>query len=116
MNKRIVALPVLAAIGLVGLTIPAAAEEPEIVVTGKKKVPDGFEPVTQVVTIGDLDLTTASGERKLEKRVAKTIKKMCYIYTKPARWQVKDSEDCSAYAWEGARPQMDQAIARAKGG
>lgn len=116
MNARTITLPILAAAGLFSLAVPASAEEPEIVVTGKMKIPEGYEPVTEVVEFGDLDLATFEGEEELEKRVAAAVKKICWSHPKPARWQVKESEECDSFAWEGARPQMKQAIEKARGG
>ena len=110
MKTRTLALPILAAAGLLALTMPATAQEPEIVVKGKVNVPEGTEPVSQVVSFADLDLATREGQEELEKRVEAAIKKICWSHPKPARWQVKDSEECDAFAWDGARPQMQQAI------
>lgn len=109
------ATAILTVAGLLALALPATAQEPEIVITGKMPLPEGTEPVTQVVRIADLDLTTPKGKAAMEKRVKAAIKRVCWSQARPARWQVKDAEECDAFAWAGARPQMKQAIEKAKG-
>ena len=106
-------LPLAAGLGLAFLASPASAQDDEIVVSGKADVPPGTSAVTKVVSIADLDLSTERGAEEMEKRVTAAIKQICWSHPKPARWQVKDSEECDAFAWSGARPQMDAALARA---
>ena len=114
MRTRTIALPILSAIGLLGLAAPATAQEPDIVVTAPSNLPPGTDPVSKVVAIADLDLSSEQGEAEMKKRVEAAIKQICWSHPKPARWQVKDSEECDAFAREGVQPQMDAALARAK--
>ena len=115
MRITTVALPILSAIGLLGLAAPAVAQEADIVVKAPGNIPPGTEPATRVVGIADLDLSSEQGEAEMRKRVEAAIKQICWSHPKPARWQVKDSEECDAFAREGAQPQMEEAVARAKG-
>ena len=89
----------------------AAAAEPEIVVSGGKEIPRGYEKVTKTVSIVDLDLTTEAGTGKMEERVGEAIDSICKAIK---RKRVR--EYCNDYAWSDARPQMERAIAKARGG
>ncbi|WP_324826658.1 UrcA family protein [Qipengyuania zhejiangensis] len=113
-NLRKTCLPIVVAAGVALIAMPASAQGQEIVVTGKMNVPEGYDPVTSVVSIADLDLSSSAGEAEMEERVAAAVKKLCWSHPKPARWQVKDSEFCSEFAWESARPQMEAALERAR--
>lgn len=102
--------------GILCMAIPAIAQDDggEIVVTGKE-IPEGMEPVSKKVSIKDLDLTTQAGVDKMESRVAGAVKSIC----SPAfsrRMSKEKREICSDYAWASARPQMEEAIERARGG
>ena len=111
-------VPLVAGAGLILLANPgiaqddeAGAEEPEIVVSGGKEIPRGYEKVSKKVRISDLDLTTETGTSEMEQRVGKAIDSICKaIKRKTVR------EYCNDYAWSDARPQMDRAITRASGG
>ena len=112
------AMPLIAGTGLVFLANPgtaqdatSSAEEPEIVVSGGKEIPRGYEKVSKRVRIADLDLTTEAGTSEMETRVGEAIDSIC---TAIRRKRVR--EYCNDYAWSDARPQMDRAIARASGG
>jgi UrcA family protein len=112
---RYLALPIFGVLGVICLSEPAFAQQQEIVVTGKTKIPNGYEPVKKVVSIKDLDLAKPADATKMEKRVRATITGMCAAPARPARWQLRDSKLCSDYAWASARPQMDAALKQAKG-
>lgn len=112
---RELALPIIGAAGFLLLASPATAQEQGIVVTGKLKMPTGYEPIEKVVDIEDLDLTTSAGEKEMEKRVTAAVKSMCAAPPRAARWQVKDAEMCSEFAWASARPQMEEALRMARG-
>ncbi len=86
------------------------AEEPEIVVSGGREIPRGYEKVTRRVNIADLDLTTEVGTTEMEKRVGAMVEEICdAIRRRTVR------EYCYDLAWSDARPQMDRVIARARG-
>lgn len=101
---------------LLVLARPALAQDQEITVTANMNVPSGFEKVKLVVSIADIDLTTTAGVAKMDKRVSAVIGKFCAPPLRAARWQVKDSKICSDNAWASARPQMNEAVRKARGG
>lgn len=107
-------LKVLGSACLLAVAQPVLAQDQEITVTAGMTVPDGFEPVKLVVSIKDIDLTAAAGIARMEKRVGAVIGRFCAPPARAARWQVKDSKTCSDHAWASARPQMDEAVRRAK--
>lgn len=109
------ALAVLGTACFLVLAPPAMAQEQEITVTANMKAPEGFEAVKLVVGIQDLDLATAAGASRMERRVGAVINRFCAAPSRPARWQVKDSKACSEFAWSSARPQMDAALRKARG-
>lgn len=108
---RTLTLPVIAAAGLLLSASPAIAQEEEIVVTGKLEIPRGYEPVSRVVNIEDLDLSKPSDEEKMEKRVALAVRKVCSNVD-----SLKMRRYCRDYAWASARPQMERALERAGAG
>lgn len=83
---RELALPIIGAAGFLLLASPATAQEQGIVVTGKLKMPTGYEPIEKVVDIEDLDLTTSAGKKEMEKRVTAAEKSMCAAPPRAARW------------------------------
>lgn len=116
MGKGLQELGFVAAAVCLASSAPAAiAQDSDIVVTAPRDVPPGTEPVSKAVKIGDLDLSTDEGEAEMRKRVNAAIKHICWSHPKPARWQVRQSEECDAFAREGAETQMEAALARARG-
>lgn len=109
------AMKVLGTVCFLVLAQPALAQEQEITVTARMKAPEGMEQVKLVVGIEDLDLATAAGTSRMERRVSSVIKRFCEPPSRPARWQIEDSKTCSDYAWATARPQMDAALRKARG-
>ena len=103
-----------ASLGLAWLAGPVSAQAEEIVVRGGVQTPPGTEPVTMTVNIADIDLSNEAGEKELEARVKAAIKHICWSHPKPARWQVRHSEECDAFAWDNVRPQIDEAVAKAR--
>jgi UrcA family protein len=96
---------------------PVQAQEPgenqgqEIVVTGKKSEKD---VVTQAVPIGDLDLATDTGAKEMEKRVASAVDYICAIPAVIGYYKQKSEAPCRDEAWTGARPQMENAMQKAR--
>ena len=113
-HRRPIVSLVIGAVVL-ALANPASAQDSDIVVTGKGKAPAGAELVTKKVSVGDLDLATPEGEQEMEQRVDAAVKQICWSHPKPARWQIRQSEACSKFAWDGARPQMNSLLERARG-
>ncbi|WP_219894478.1 UrcA family protein [Aquisediminimonas profunda] len=102
-----------ASVSLFG-TAPAFAQQQEIIVTGKMKVPKGFEPVKKVVSIEDLHLATPADARKMERRVREAVAQICAVPARAAPWEVRDGKLCSDFAWASARPQMNEALKQAR--
>jgi UrcA family protein len=68
---------------------------------------------TERVSYADLNLAQSREERRLSLRVASAVRRVCLYEDKPGL-QHGVYYDCAAGAWDHARPQMAQAIARAK--
>lgn len=104
-----------AAMTFVSAAAPAAAQEGQVVVITGKKVPPGYEPVTQTVSIADLNLMTTGGVQEMEERVAHAVAVVCPMPagTSP-QYEMRDYDACRQFALDGARPQMDRAIAAAR--
>lgn len=116
-NLRKLAVPFIAGAGLLWLAAPIVAQENgEIVVTAETKVPEGYEPVKKTVSIADLDLRTEAGASEMEKRVGAAVDSICTAPPRAALWELNDAKKCSEFAWAGARPQMDAALKKARGG
>ena len=95
--------------GLAALTaISASPAFAEPVVTGKRLQIDE-DQVTRVVRFNDLNLATADGEKRLARRVSGAVS---YVCAGAANFTVAAS--CHSYAWNGARPQMQLALAQAR--
>lgn len=113
MLARALIVPVVA-ISAFAAAAPPAAQPGAVVITGRK-VPPSFEPVTRTVKIGDLNLATGSGVKQMEKRVAHGVAEVCPM---PAgnspNYERRDYEACRKFAMDGARPQMDRALAAAR--
>ena len=115
MLVRALALP-FAVFSVVAAAAPSPAPHEEVVITGKK-VPPGYEPVTTTVKYGDLNLTTERGVKELKRRVAHGVSGVCP--TPPGNspdYEMKDYEACRKFAMDGAQPQVDRAIAKARQG
>jgi UrcA family protein len=102
----------ITAAGLVVMTSPAFAKAP-VVVTAP--APDDL--VIRRIGYSDLNMTSAAGERTLNRRVGGAVDSLCseavggdgtdFLYM-PARHR------CSNTAWDQARPQIAQAVQRAR--
>lgn len=88
---------------------PAAQPERPVVVYAEPQ-----ENVrTERISYADLDLATASGERTLFRRVGGAVRRVCLHESQPT---LQDSGyyRCADGAWDGANPQIAQAVDRAK--
>lgn len=105
-----ISIPVAAGLAAVVLaSTPAIAQGQEIVIT-VKRLPNGFEPVSQTVKIADLNLATSAGVSAMEKRVTGAIGSMCTVTGSPGVAPANEGKTCRDYAWASARPQMDRAV------
>jgi UrcA family protein len=108
----------LAAVALLSLTDAAAAQqavtarqEAPIVIT--RRLPPSPDLIVRTVFIGDLNLTSASGQQEMEKRVGAAIDDMCAIPKPlPSNKGVME-KPCRDEALESARWQMKSATERA---
>lgn len=111
---RKLALPLVIGAGLAALATPAIAQDQDIVVTAKMKVPEGYEPVKRVVSIKDLDLTTKAGADEMERRVGEAVNGICALPKHPSNEDTETSMKCTDFAWAGARPQMEKMLQKAR--
>jgi len=88
---------------LVGMGAAAKAQEVTVI---KRVSPE--DTLTQRVTYADLNLASAAGERTLVRRVGSAVGAVCSPHT-----YVIDGKICRTFAWNGAQPQIDRAVARA---
>ena len=65
----------------------------------------------RTVSYADLDLAAATGQKTLTRRVSSAVRAVCR--GQDIRGMLSLGGDCFSIAWNGARPQMAQAIARA---
>ena len=66
------------------------------------------------VTSADLDLADRSDQKKLNLRVAGAVKRVCLFENSRSGLQDFGYYGCAGDAWEGAKPQIAQAVQRAK--
>lgn len=94
------------------LSSTAAAQTEPVVVTAQRQAD---EP-TEIVSHRDLRLTLAGDQRRLNRRVEAAVKNVCgYNDVAAARSVTTYSKyyACHGVAWNGARPQIAAALARA---
>ena len=92
--------------------VPATQEAP-IVIT--RRLPPSADLLVRTVSIGDLDLASAAGQKEMEKRVAKAVDDMCAIPAPLPSYKGRMERPCRDEAWTSARWQMDDAVKHAKG-
>ena len=92
---------------LIGSAAFAAGQERPVVVYGEPQ--EGLR--TERVSYADLDLSQRGHQRKLNLRVAGAVKRVCLYEDRNGVW---DYYHCSDGAWDNARPQIAQAVARAR--
>jgi UrcA family protein len=85
-----------------------AKSQPDVKVIGH--LPSA-EIQTERVSFADLNLASPGGVRRLNDRIGGAVSRVCFAFD-----YVKSSikADCDEAAWNGARPQMDRAIMRAR--
>jgi UrcA family protein len=87
----------------------SAAQETPVVVYGESE-----NVRTEHVSYADLDLAQSQGAKKLERRVAGAVKRVCLFENSSIGLQDQGYYACAGGAWNGARPQIAQAVARAR--
>lgn len=112
-KRRQLALSMIAGAGLVWIASPAVAQPQEIVVTGQA-IPKGHEAVKTNVSIGDINLSTPSGVKEMERRVAQAVDYVCESHLAVGKDEQSKNKACSDFAWASARPQMDRAMQAAR--
>lgn len=74
----------------------------------------GEPPAREAVSIRDLDLTTNTGIRKLERRINRAIDRVCPAEGIGALVQTRSIRQCREDAVASVRPQVDRAVAAAE--
>jgi len=105
-------LTVIAAL-LSGMTLcyaaPASAQEPPVIVYG-----EATGATTERVAFADLDLGSASGQRRLHNRVSGAIERVCDLDLGRDGLQDRGYYACADAALGSAAPQIAEAIATGK--
>jgi UrcA family protein len=112
---KLISMAAAAAITAGGLVFMArpAASRPPIVVTA----PDPADVVTRHIGYADLNLASVAGERTLNRRVGGAVNSLCLevIGGFDGSMQSMSAESyCATSAWTQARPQIAQAVQRAR--
>ena len=94
------------ACALLAFAGPASAKD--VTVLGQAPA----DHLTTIISYADLDLGTPAGANELSLRVASAVDYVCSPHDQRSTFQEYGA--CRSYARNGARPQMDQAIARAR--
>lgn len=115
MSSNVKSISVLAAILFTTsmfISGPAQAGHRTLTVTAKKAVSD--LPQKRVSYV-DLNLTSASGEKTLYRRVSSAVNFVCGVnQSERDLGQLADAAHCTNIAWDGAKPQILTAIGRAR--
>jgi|SRR5947209_7295759 len=93
---------------MIGTTSEAQPGQPAVVIEKH------YTPATQYVTFADLSLATRPGQKVLYHRVSDAVRQVCPRIGDDG--VAYDTPGCMDTAWYGARPQINQAIARAQAG
>ena len=89
-----------------GLAAPGATKRP-IVVTGPST-----DVITRDVSYRDLNLASRRDERRFTIRVSETVNEVCDSLSPTGRVHIQTV--CRTEAWRGVRPQIAQAVRRAR--
>lgn len=89
---------VLTTLALIGLSAPAAAQQPVTV------------RASRVVDYSDLNLATARGIATLDGRINSAIRSVCRVSSDNNWMETIESSACRQVAWSDVRRQRDQAI------
>jgi UrcA family protein len=72
---------------------------------------DASDALTVFVSYADLDLARPAGQLQLERRVGHAVQQVCPSTGPSGLAEARSASVCRATAWNGARPQIDAAIA-----
>ena len=95
-------------LGALALAAPAVAQNKTFVVTAPSQ-----NILVRRVTYRDLNLATPAGEKTLVRRVDYAVKDLCLESVGPAG-DFYAEFGCRGDVWSGARPQVKQAVQRAR--
>ena len=111
MSEKITSLLAAFAVTFVtfAATSPASAKDRSVTVTAT----EGRVPV-RFVSYRDLNLVNGKDERILVRRVRYAARDVCIESAPSEPFRSTMFLSCRAEAWQGARPQIDRAIERAK--
>lgn len=105
-------LTILAAIsvplGILALAAPAVAQDRTVLVTAPSE-----DMLIRRVSYRDLNLATSRGEKILVTRVGFAVKDLCLESVGPGA-NFYAEYGCRGDVWSGARPQIKQAVRRAR--
>jgi UrcA family protein len=108
--NRIIASALATAVMMGVAAAPATAREQPVVVTAT----DPADVVTREVGYADLNLASAVGENKLAQRVHHAVSEVCLEAVGVRLGYFSQTASCKDNAWQGASPQIDRAVQRAR--
>lgn len=91
--------------------VPASAGQDNPVIVKAEPI-EGLH--SERVTYADLNLAERRDERRLKLRVAGAVQRVCLFEHGRSGLQDSGYTRCSGEAWDGANPQIAQAVARAR--
>lgn len=102
-------MAVACAVAVAGFTVPALGQSP-VEVEGHR-----IDARNQrIVPYADLNLATATGEKKLMSRIRFAVRDLCVEGTNYSPIDAADLRNCKSDAWASARPQLDRVLAEAR--
>ena len=104
MNRIMLSLASGLALTLSGPAANAAPSDIKIVSKRASDIP------SERVHYADLDLATANGLKRLNVRVGAAVSRVCQT----SSYRDGMAANCSSYAWNGAKPQIELAAQRAQ--
>lgn len=113
-TARKAALFAAALIALAASTGPASAAQDRDVTILAPTLPS--DVLVRVVRYGDLNLASAAGQARLERRVQTAVDAVCPAGFVLDLGAAAHANACKVAAYEDARSQMDEVIARARSG
>jgi len=89
---------------------PASARDKDVVVTGAES-----DAVVREVRFNDLNLASPAGAQKLVRRVRFAVNDVCMDAVGGNNgYLLQSSSNCKDKSWQGASPQIDRAVQRAR--
>jgi UrcA family protein len=101
-------MAVACAVAAASFSVPALSQSP-VEVEGHR-----IDPKNQrIVPYADLNLATATGEKKLMSRIRFAVRDLCVDGINYSPIDAADLRMCKSEAWASARPQLDRLLAEA---